>query len=229
MPGVLLTGWAPVRVPARPIHVIIRDFLEQDASSSLRQGVELGLEDVTWSARILRLPLEVIRLCGSEPYAEEDETAVQVIVASEDDCHGTLTTACGTRIYTCPLREWRPDAWSVATPLVAVSAGSPRLDWHPALAAPGAAQLNARFARHAGVPMDAAAWHGWMAIKVGFDVALRGTAGELDLLALQFDGHKGTPLHFSEDGHLVQPTVRLVDGRAHWAEPIDFDLLSTAS
>lgn len=76
--------------------------------------------------------------------------------------------------------------------------------------------------------MDAAAWRGWMAAKVAFEVALRFEAGEDDLLALQFDGHKGQPLRFSEDGHLVQPTCRMVGGRAALAAPVDHDLLMDA-
>ena len=71
--------------------------------------------------------------------------------------------------------------------------------------------------------MDSAAWHGWMAVKVAFEVAMR---ADDDLLALQFDGHKGTSLYFSENGHLVQPTVRLVGGRPELAEAFDADLLT---
>jgi hypothetical protein len=150
---------------------------------------------------------------------EADPSAVQVVVAAEDDGAGERD-GWGTRIYTCPLRSWRPDAWSVASPLVG---SCPQTDWHPALATPGAAELNARFLRRTGVPMDAAAWHGWMAVKVAFEVALR---GEDDLLALQFEGHKGSPLHFSENGHLVQPTIRLVGGRPRLVEAFDPDLLT---
>jgi len=76
--------------------------------------------------------------------------------------------------------------------------------------------------------MDAAAWRGYMAVKVAFEAALRAEAGEDDLLALRFDGHKGQPLRFSEDGHLVQPTCRVVDGRATLAPPIAHDLLMNA-
>ena len=59
-------------------------------------------------------------------------------------------------------------------------------------------------------------------------MALRADAGEDDLLALQLDGHKGQPLRFSEDGHLVQPTCRMVAGRAVLTAPVDHDLLMDA-
>ena len=111
-------------------------------------------------------------------------------------------------------------AWSVAsrhmadTERLAAPQAASASDWHPRLLRDGAGQLNARFTRHAGVPMDSAAWRGWMAVRVAFDAALRMLAGEDDLLAQTFDGHKGQPLRFSEDGHLQQPTYRTgPDGR----------------
>jgi len=58
-----------------------------------------------------------------------------------------------------------------------------------------------------------------MAVKVAFEVALRADAGEDDVHILQFDGHKGEPLHFSEDGHLMQPTVRVSDGFVELVAP----------
>ena len=145
-------------------------------------------------------------------------------MAAEDDRHpGDDAAEAGPRIYTCPLRAWRPDAWSVASRRPRGTTEEPRLDWHPALASPGAAALGARFARRTGAPMDEAAWRGWMAVTVAFEVALRAAAGEDDLLILTFDGHKGAPLRFSEDGHLVQPIVRVADGHAELVPPIDVD------
>jgi hypothetical protein len=224
VPGMLLTGWAPARAAARQIHLVVRDACGERAPGTLSQGVDLGLEEVAWNARLLHFPMTVTRVSADATAADADDpAAVQIVVASTDDDRAGHDLAWGTRIYTCPLSSWRPDAWSVASPLAA-EVGDIRLDWHPGLATPGAAALNARFLRQTGVPMDAAAWHGWMAVKVAFEVALR--AGEGDLLGLQFDGHKGAPLHFSEDGHLVQPTVRVRAGRPELVEAVDLDLLS---
>ena len=221
VPGVLLTGWAPARSAARQIRLHVRLNADDSVPETMRQGVELGLEEVAWNARLLQCPLVVTRCTGdSEDEAGFDPSAVQIIVASQDKDAASESDEWGTRIYTCPLRSWRPDAWSVASPMIGFC---PQTDWHPALTTPGAAALNARFERQTGVSMDAAAWHGWMAVKVAFEVALR---AEDDLLALQFDGYKGSPLHFSEDGHLVQPTVRLVGGRPQLVEAVDADLLT---
>ena len=183
---------------------------------SLRQGVALGLEEVAWNARLLQMPLSITRTGQEAP----PTTAIRIVVANRDD---EREAGEGISIYTCPLKSWRPDAWSVASPESAWT-GDQRTDWHHTLATPGAAALNARFLRQTGMPMDAEAWRGWMAVKVAFELAVRGI--ETDPLELRFDGHKGSPLYFSEDGHLVQPTVRMAFGRAELVEAVDADLLS---
>lgn len=232
VPGFLLTGWAPARASVRPIALQVHDDATGPDAESLRAGLEMGLEEVTQNARVLDVPLTVHRggpHDGTTPALPCPERTVHIVVVAEDDRHPADATPCGTRIYTSPLREWRPDAWSVASPLPSLRRPQDlRLDWHPTLDTPAAAQLNARFTRRTGRSMDAAAWHGWMAAKVAFEVAIRAEAGEDDLLALRFDGHKGRPLRFSDDGHLAQPTCRLVAGRAALAPPVAHDLLLDA-
>jgi hypothetical protein len=229
VPGFLLTGWAPAQASVRPLTLRVHDGATGPDAESLRAGVDMGLDEVTQNARVLAVPLTVH---GSGPESSASpgpDHAVHILVVVEDDRHPADALPGGTRIYTSPLREWRPDAWSVASPLPSMRRPQEmRLDWHPALDTPAAAQLNARFSRRTGRAMDAAAWRGWMAAKVAFEVALRSEAGEDDLLALRFDGHKGRPLRFSEDGHLSQPTCRLVDGRAVLAPPVAHDLLIDA-
>lgn len=220
VPGVLLTGWAPARAAARQIRLHVRLDADAAVPETLRQGVELGLEEVAWNARLLQCPLVVTRSTSQAPSLEvSDPSAVHIVVTMEDD-GADGQDEWGTRIYTCPLRTWRPNAWSVASPLIGAC---PQTDWHHKLTTPGAAALNARFERQTGMRMDAAAWHGWMAVKVAFEVALR---AEDDLLTLRFEGHKGTSLHFSENGHLVQPTVRVVGGRPELIDAFDPDLLT---
>jgi hypothetical protein len=63
--------------------------------------------------------------------------------------------------------------------------------------------------------MDEAAWHGWMAVKIAAELALRQAGGGLE--GAIFDGHKGMPLRFDgRDHHLVQP-VYLIDAKGRLA------------
>lgn len=232
VPGLLLTGWAPARAAARPVHLLLHDIADGIDADALRAGVELGLEDVSQAARVLQQPLCVHRSAADAKSATAcPEQAVEIVVADKDDRHvAPSTIPCGPRLYTCPLEEWRPEAWSVASRLPATNRRPSRLDWHPRLDTPGAAQLSARFLRRSGAPMGEAAWRGWMAVKAAFEIAVRAEAGEDDLLVLRLDGHKGQPLRFSEDGHLVQPTYQVLDGGAVIvAAPVDHDRLVDAN
>lgn len=231
VPGLLLSGWASSQAAVRPVHLVVRDLTARDdEAASLRAGVELGLDDVARVAQAQQTSVVVHRTTDAAAPADSSSTmAVQVVVTLEDDRHPVHgTTSSGPRIYTCPLVEWRPDAWSVASPLSARRGPVSSLDWHPTLDTPEAIALTTRFARRTGVPMDEAAWRGWMAVKVAVDVALRAEAGEDDLLALRVDGHKGVPLRFSEDGHLIQPACAMVNGRAVFGPAVDHDLFADA-
>jgi len=223
VPGLLLSGWAPARASsATTVHLVIRDRGSRSArpsDDSLRKGISLGLADVAKAAAIIGATLDVQHVHGDQPASPPVGAPAVEVVASQVD-PGEDAAEAALRIHTAPLRDWRPDAWSVASrhaddaeqPVVPQAKGAS--DWHPRLVRDGAGQLNERFTRHAGVPMDSAAWRGWMAVRVAFDAALRMLAGEDDLLAQSFDGHKGQPLRFSEDGHLQQPTYRTgPDGR----------------
>jgi hypothetical protein len=91
------------------------------------------------------------------------------------------------------------------------------VDWHPALERYGAAQLNERYARRFGRPMDESAWAAWCAAKAVHEALLRAASPDpaalrQALVALVFDGHKGRALRFGADGVLAQPRYA-VDAR----------------
>jgi hypothetical protein len=95
---------------------------------------------------------------------------------------------------------------------------STRLElWHWSLERFGGEQLNARFRRRFGTPMDSPAWAGWIALKIALDAALHAKAvtgaALLHQLAdprARYDGQKGRPLRFAPDTHqLVQPLYRV--------------------
>lgn len=86
--------------------------------------------------------------------------------------------------------------------------GGQVVDWHPSLTRFGAEQLNSRFEARFGAPMDSLAWASWMAVKIAAELALRG----LPLERLRFDGHKGEPLWFRPEDHVLHQPLYVVVG-----------------
>jgi hypothetical protein len=103
-----------------------------------------------------------------------------------------------------------------ASSLSAATLWSSRLDRF------GAQQLNERFARASGHPMDDAAWAAWFATKVALELAMRSHSNDPDSIVrlarsnrLHFDGQKGRPLAFdARTGILLQPLYTEVPGGA---------------
>jgi hypothetical protein len=96
-------------------------------------------------------------------------------------------------------------------------------DWHQSLMKFGAEQLNVRFLRRFGQPMDERSWHGWIAVKCAVELALRYPAGHPreQIASLSLDGHKGMLLNFDpQDRHLIQP-VYLIDAHANLVEQVE--------
>ncbi len=85
--------------------------------------------------------------------------------------------------------------------------------WAAALEKYGASQINERFRSRFHMPMDGAAWAGWVAVKIAAEAALRAQSTRagaliayLEAPSTSFDGHKGWPLSFrSSDHQLRQP------------------------
>ncbi|MFL5560336.1 MAG: hypothetical protein ACJ79K_02570 [Gemmatimonadaceae bacterium] len=94
--------------------------------------------------------------------------------------------------------------------------------WVASLEKFGGEQLNQRFRRRFGAPMDSDAWAGWFAMKIALDLALHAHASSGGALlarladpATSFDGQKGRPLRFSATAHrLVQPLYRVTGSGA---------------
>ncbi|HEY2738291.1 MAG TPA: hypothetical protein VGK45_07780 [Thermoanaerobaculia bacterium] len=96
-------------------------------------------------------------------------------------------------------------------------------DWHAGLMKFGAEELNVRFHRRFGQPMDERSWHGWIAVKCAVELALRYPAGNPreQIASLSLDGHKGMLLNFDpRNRHLVQP-VYLIDAQGKLVEQVE--------
>lgn len=96
-------------------------------------------------------------------------------------------------------------------------------DWHSGLMKFGAEELNVRFRRRFGQPMDERSWHGWVAVKSAVELALRYPGGDpkLRIGDLRLDGHKGMMLSFDpQDRHLIQP-VYVVDAQGKLVDQVE--------
>jgi hypothetical protein len=56
--------------------------------------------------------------------------------------------------------------------------------------------------------MDSLAWASWMAVKIAAEMALRA----MPLERLRFDGHKGEPLWFRPEDHVLKQPLYVVKG-----------------
>ena len=98
--------------------------------------------------------------------------------------------------------------------------------WHPDFKKYAAEQLNRRFLKAQGRPMDEDAWAGWAAVKILTDTIARlqvtEPAGLLDHLKtqLQFDGQKGVDMNFRPTGQLRQVLFLVENGRVVGEAPV---------
>lgn len=144
-------------------------------------GATLALEEMARTASLL----------GRVVNAAKHRDAMVIDVAEQS------VEAAGQRYYVSASRQARDAALASWKDRQAHAA----VEWHPELRKYGAEQLNARFLQRFGQPMDAAAWVSWMLVKIAVDAQLRSVA----LAEGRFDGHKGVPLAFGPDRHLIQP------------------------
>lgn len=162
------------------------------------RGALLGLEEAQRTADLLGVTLRRTATAG-------DVTIGPTAPVNEPR---TLFLVTGVPKASSP----RPRVFYVASS-PRIRQGARVVDWHPDLYRFGAEQLNERFHRRFGQPMDEDAWHGWIAVKIATELALRAAPGT-SLLSLlpgsAFDGHKGVQLRFDpKDHHLIQPVYRV--------------------
>jgi PQQ-dependent catabolism-associated beta-propeller protein len=155
------------------------------------KGATLAAEEARQAAGLLHVGLEI------GPAAPTDQIRI-VEKATE------TTPAKNLPILILTVAEpdgpVRPRVFHVASS----RRGARQADWRPDLERFGAEQLNQRFRRRFGIPMDESAWRGWMAVKIAAELILRAPAGSnpaATLATMTFDGHKGEQLFFDPKDH----------------------------
>ncbi|MEA2600326.1 MAG: hypothetical protein QOF89_1318 [Acidobacteriota bacterium] len=155
------------------------------------KGATLAAEEARQTAGLLHVDLEI------GPAAPTDTIRVVETTPAKDLPFLVLTVGD-------PSGPVRPRVFHVASQ----HRGPRQVDWRPDLERFGAEQLNQRFRRRFGMPMDEQAWRGWVAVKIAAELVLRAPAGSdpaSALATMSFDGHKGEQLSFDpQDHHLVR-------------------------
>ena len=168
------------------------------------RGAQLGAEEAGRTAELLGARFEL---------STDLEGVIAVVGQAERPGVPLLTT--GDMSDPGPLR---PNVFHVSSSQAERRAALARwggeggevVDWHPSLTRFGAEQLNSRFESRFGAPMDSLAWASWMAVMIAAEMALRSTPLE----RLRFDGHKGEPLWFRPEDHVMrQPLYVVVGGK----------------
>ena len=219
-----------VRTLARTRRVRLLAIVPQQASASLRNGLAFGAEEAARTAALFGVVVtcDVVvhdERASVESLAESLGTRADGVVSAVPGSAGTrlLTAAADRGVVVVNVAGVDPlpgTARAGARRIFHVHPAD-RVDtmtetpalWHASLHRYGAEQLNERYERRWGAPMDSTAWAGWFAVKVLAETLLRlsedGTSSEALASAIArggFDGHKGQPLSFDPaTGVLRQP------------------------
>ncbi len=127
-----------------------------------------------------------------------------------------LRARCAANIlHVIPSDKMKRDAasqWKQKYPAADIAASG----WSPDAVKFSARDLNKRYMKRFGEPMDECAWAGWFAVRAVADTLMRNPgADSVKLLQLlkedEFDGQKGDPHSFRKNGQLRQPLMIVSD------------------
>jgi hypothetical protein len=165
------------------------------------RGAQLGAEEAGRTAELLGARFELTTdLEGVVAVIEGPDLGVPLLTTGDRNEPGPLRpnvfhVSSGQAERRAALARWGGEGGEV-------------VDWHPSLTRFGAEQLNSRFESRFGAPMDSLAWASWLAVKIAAEMALRSTPLE----RLRFDGHKGEPLWFRPEDHVLRQPLYVVAG-----------------
>lgn len=98
--------------------------------------------------------------------------------------------------------------------------------WHPDFVKFAGRDLNKRFTKQYSAPMNSDAWAGWVATRVVAEAVVRTDSvlpadiSQYLQESLEFDGQKGVPHTFRQNGQLRQPLLLVKDGKLLGEAPV---------
>lgn len=214
-----------------PDTLVIAYIAGQESSAWL--GVQQGVDELNLLGRFTGHKYRVERLGIDDMGRVADLDAVAVIAAADSGLLERVQARIGDRailnvtaqddrlrqlcrenlLHVIPSLAMQRDAvaqWQRKNPGADVRA----VAWHPAFQKYAGRDLNNRFRKTHGTPMDSAAWAGWAAAKAVGEAVLRsGTTQPREVLAymrseLAFDAQKGVAVSFRPTtGQLRQPLI----------------------
>jgi hypothetical protein len=226
-----LTALGTARLPWTAVHLRVH-LLVPAARSDLLNGVVLGVDEAKHTASLMAATIEAVRHESLDDLAPPTADTMSAIIVGHDaatvvslaarlgGAAPVINVAAGEdelRAGSCDAGVFHvgPSESMLDHALREATAGGSHIAaWHPTLYRYGAEQLNDRYrARFRGTRgMPAAAWCGWMGVKILSEAALRSRATtNAELMAwmsssrARFDGHKGVALTFDARRQLVQP------------------------
>lgn len=215
--------------------------------SSAWSGLQLGIEESNIQGKFLGAAFSLSSGGAIAVFADKPGSLEKIgadangrPVLNLSDGADALRTPCAANIlHVIPSDKMKRDAaaqWRLKEPADDVSSHA----WHSAAVKFSARDLNKRYTRKFGKPMDEYAWAGWFAARAVADTLMRNPdADSQKLLQLlkedEFDGQKGDPHSFRENGQLRQPLVIVAtDGKLLGEAPVrgiatDLDSLGATS
>ncbi len=213
------------------------------ADSASGKGVEQGVKEANQQGRFLGLEYEFSPAAVGDAAKHAGAAAAFVSgspadilavaaalpnvpvfnIASRDDA---LRTKCRPNLFhTPPTEKMLSDAvaqWKTQSKAQDVVARA----WHEDFVKFAGRELNNRFQKAWGVPMDDEAWAAWVAVKLFADaVANNPEASGAELIKylredMEFDGQKGAFMTFRETGQLGQPLLIVEAGKLAGEAPV---------
>jgi hypothetical protein len=206
-----------------------------DQGSSAWSGASQGLIEANTQGKFLGKTFRLVQLPGAGEILSQSRPAAVVVAADAGTLEKVARTLPGTAVFNVtldddglrsrcggnilhvlPSKAMKRDAlsqWKAKHP----DSDARALAWHASAVKYAGQQLNQRYSRANGKPMDDEAWAGWAAVKLLSDTVVRANSSDggkvLDFIRtqLEFDGQKGLDMTFSANGQLRQ-TLLLVEG-----------------